>query len=127
MKTQYRDVNMRHERMSRLILINKIIEEYQKAGYVLTLRQLYYQLVSRSVIANRVQEYNNLSTLLTEGRMAGLVDWDAIEDRLRKPSSPASFKSHREHVAELCLRISCWIRLLSGSNQWSKNCKNHRR
>lgn len=34
MKTQYRDVNMRNERMLRLNLINKIIEEYQKAGYV---------------------------------------------------------------------------------------------
>jgi hypothetical protein len=60
-------------------------------GYVLTLRQLYYQLVSRDIVPNKQAEYSKLSTLLKEGRMAGIVDWDAIEDRLRKPSKPSSF------------------------------------
>jgi len=72
----------------RLELINKIIEEYAEEGYKLTLRQLYYQLVSRDIIANRVQEYAKLSTLLVKARMAGVVDWDAIEDRLRRPFLP---------------------------------------
>lgn len=80
----------------RLVIINEIIEEYQEEGYVLTLRQLYYQLVSRDVVPNKQSEYSKLSTLLKEGRMAGIVDWDAIEDRLRKPSSPASFDSPQD-------------------------------
>ena len=66
----------------RLAIINGIIEEYQAQGYVLTLRQLYYQLVSRDIIPNQQKEYNKLSILLKEGRMAGVVDWDAIEDRI---------------------------------------------
>ena len=65
--------------------INSIIEEYSEQGYRLTLRQLYYQLVSRDIIPNQQKEYAKLSTLLTKGRMAGVVDWYAIEDRLRKP------------------------------------------
>lgn len=69
-------------------MINDIIEEYQAQGYRLTLRQLYYQLVSRDVIPNKVTEYSKLSTLLKEGRIGGIVDWDAIEDRLRRPSLP---------------------------------------
>lgn len=68
--------------------VNKIIEEYQADGYKLTLRQLYYQLVSRDVIPNRQPEYAKLSGLLVKGRMAGVVDWDAIEDRLRVPHIP---------------------------------------
>lgn len=80
----------------RLSIINGIIEEYQEQGYVLTLRQLYYQLVSRDVVPNKQSEYSKLSTLLKEGRMSGIVDWDAIEDRLRKPSSPASFENPEE-------------------------------
>lgn len=68
--------------------INSIIVSYQKQGYKLTLRQLYYQLVSRGLIPNKVQEYAKLSTLLTKGRMAGVVDWEAIEDRLRRPYLP---------------------------------------
>ena len=82
----------------RLDYINEIIEEYQDQGYTLTLRQLYYQLVSRDVIPNKQNEYAKLSTLLKEGRMAGIVDWDAIEDRLRQPSRPAAFESPRDII-----------------------------
>lgn len=72
----------------RLELINSILEEYVADGYVLTLRQLYYQLVSRDVIPNKQIEYVRLSNILKKGRMAGIVDWDAIEDRVRKPQIP---------------------------------------
>lgn len=69
-------------------MINGIIEEYSSRGYSLTLRQLYYQLVSRAIVANKLAEYKKLSNLLKEGRMGGIVDWDAIEDRLRVPYTP---------------------------------------
>ncbi len=92
-KIKFRDIRMNKANKARLEVINSIIEEYQDQGYILTLRQLYYQLVSRDVIPNLHKEYAKLSNLLKEGRMAGIVDWDAIEDRLRKPSSPASFDS----------------------------------
>lgn len=71
-----------------LEIINGIIEEYSQQGYKLTLRQLYYQLVSRDIIANNLKEYAKLSKLLVQGRMAGIVDWDAIEDRIRRPYLP---------------------------------------
>lgn len=90
-KIRFRSVHLSKANKERLDVINQIIEEYQAQGYTLTLRQLYYQLVSRDVVPNKVAEYAKLSTLLKEGRMGGIVDWDAIEDRLRKPSSPASW------------------------------------
>lgn len=74
--------------MAQLEKINEIVEDYQAQGYRLTLRQLYYQLVSKNVIANHDREYKKLGRLLVEGRMAGIVDWSAIEDRLRQPSRP---------------------------------------
>lgn len=92
-KIKYRNMHMSKANKKRLEIINGIIEEYQQDGYVLTLRQLYYQLVTRDVIPNKQSEYSKLSSLLKEGRMAGMVDWDAIEDRLRKPSKPSSFNS----------------------------------
>ena len=87
-KQQFRKVRLSKANMARLEDINEIIKSYQRQGYVLTLRQLYYQLVSRDIIPNKLAEYSKLSTLLKEGRMGGIVDWDAIEDRLRKPSRP---------------------------------------
>ena len=73
---------------NKLLLINSIIEDYMSKGYRLTLRQLYYQLVSRDVIPNNDKEYAKISDLLVKGRMAGIVDWEAIVDRNRTPRLP---------------------------------------
>jgi hypothetical protein len=62
---------------------NTIIAEYQRAGFGLTLRQLYYQFVSRDLIANRQTEYKRLGSVINDARLAGLIDWNAIEDRTR--------------------------------------------
>lgn len=89
MKIQYKEhlaLNAKNKDM--LDRINSIVEEYVAQGYILTLRQLYYQLVSRDVIANKKAEYDKLSVLLTKGRMGGVVDWSAIEDRGRKARLP---------------------------------------
>jgi hypothetical protein len=62
---------------------NKIIEDYQAQGYVLTLRQLYYQFVSKGMIENTEKSYKNLGNVITKARTAGLISWKAIEDRNR--------------------------------------------
>lgn len=102
MKRKFRKISLGKANKARLETINSIIGEYQAQGYVLTLRQLYYQLVSRDVIPNKQAEYSKLSNLLKEGRMAGVVDWSAIEDRLRKPEKPAGWDSPKE-ILEACI------------------------
>jgi hypothetical protein len=62
---------------------NAIIEEYNAEGLTLTLRQLYYQFVSRDLIPNRQDQYRRLSRVISDGRLAGLIDWFAIVDRTR--------------------------------------------
>jgi hypothetical protein len=62
---------------------NAIIAEYQARGFTLTLRQLYYQFVARSLIDNGQSEYKRLGVAVKNGRRAGLIDWAAIEDRTR--------------------------------------------
>lgn len=79
---------------------NKILEEYAEQGYRLTLRQLYYQLVARDFIPNRVQEYTKLSKTLVIGRMNGLIDWDMIEDRTRKPYLTYYINSIQEAIKD---------------------------
>lgn len=88
-KEQFRNkVGLSKRNLKLLHTINNIIDEYAAEGYTLTLRQLYYQLVSRDIIANRTQEYAKISSILVKGRMAGIVDWSAIEDRIRTPYLP---------------------------------------
>jgi hypothetical protein len=64
--------------------VDKIIREYAKQGYVLTLRQIYYQLVARAVIENSERSYKNLGNLVNDARIGGLLPWDMIEDRARE-------------------------------------------
>lgn len=62
---------------------NTILAEYRRQGFKLTLRQLYYQFVARDLLPNTLRSYKNLGSVVSDGRMAGLIDWDSIEDRLR--------------------------------------------
>ncbi len=62
---------------------NEIVAEYSRQGLVMSLRQLYYQFVSRGLAPNQKQFYKNLSYLLVEARMCGMCDWLAIEDMTR--------------------------------------------
>ncbi len=49
----------------------------------LTLRQVYYQLVSAGTIENNRNAYAKLTRMLGKARLDGMVDWRAIEDRSR--------------------------------------------
>jgi hypothetical protein len=97
MKEAFVNVRFRQDSLERIGQCNAIVGEYEEQGLRLTLRQLYYQLVSRDIIPNVEKSYKNLSSLVTDARMSGLMDWDAIEDRVRVPRVQSEF----ENVAEL--------------------------
>jgi hypothetical protein len=61
-----------------------IIREYVQQGYRLTVRQLYYQLVARGIIENTERSYKKITVLVNDAKLAGYLDWDAIEDRTRE-------------------------------------------
>jgi hypothetical protein len=72
---------------------NTIIADYLEQGLRLTLRQLYYQCVVRNLFPNEEKSYRNLGSLLNDARLAGLVDWAAIEDRVRQPRKASEWSS----------------------------------
>jgi hypothetical protein len=84
----YKEKNFRQASRDLIDTANGILREYQAGGYTLTLRQLYYQFVSRNIIPNNEKSYDNLGVLITDARLAGLVSWTAIEDRGRTPHPP---------------------------------------
>lgn len=61
----------------------EIIDQYRAEGFVLTLRQLYYQFVSRGLLENKDRNYKNLGNWVSDARLTGLIDWYSIEDRGR--------------------------------------------
>jgi hypothetical protein len=83
MKEKFRDSTFRKSSLDQITLINRIVEDYQRQGYDLSLRQLYYQLVAGGHIANSEKSYKHIGVLVGNGRLAGLIDWNAINDRTR--------------------------------------------
>jgi hypothetical protein len=92
-KRTFKSVRFSEKSLGLIENCNTIIADYQSQGLRLTLRQLYYQLVTKNIIPNVERSYKNLSALLTDARMSGKTDWNAIEDRIRQPVIPAEWSS----------------------------------
>jgi len=90
--------------------VNEIVEAYNVMGYQLTLRQVYYQLVARDIIPNSDKSYHNLGELVSKGRLLGLIDWYAIEDRTRFVRKLSHWNEPSEivHSAVNSYRIDLW-------------------
>lgn len=63
---------------------NAILGEFHGQGYTMTLRQLHYQFVRHNFYKNTKKNYKRLGSAMSDGRLAGLVDWDMMEDRVRE-------------------------------------------
>lgn len=98
-----------------------IIQQFQAQGFDLTLRQLYYQFVAGALIQNKDSEYKKLGDIVSDARMAGLIDWNAIVDRTRFLRSLDHWtapheiikdcvKSYRiDRWATQSLRVEVWV------------------
>jgi len=87
--------------------IKDIAKEYQNDNYILTLRQLYYQLVSRDIVPNHDKVYKKISSIKDDVVYSGLVDWDVFEDRGRVPS----IAYYENSIADALRRTKEWYRL----------------
>lgn len=120
-KIAYIEKKFSPARLAEIAQANVILDEYQTQGFDLTLRQLYYQFVSRGLIENNLQSYKRLGDVISEGRLAGLIDWTRIVDRTRNlvnnshwtnpgeimKSAAASFRLDK--WANQPYRVECWI------------------
>jgi len=110
MKICYREQKFQKQTLTLIAQCNTVIADYQAQGFTLTVRQLYYQMVSRNIIENTERSYSRLDELVSNARLGGLIDWLAIEDRTRSLrynshwSSPASII----HSARQSYQIDKW-------------------
>jgi hypothetical protein len=110
MKICYREIKFHRASLTLIQKVNGIIEEYTAMGYSLTLRQVYYQLVARDVIENKERSYKNLGNLISDARLAGLIDWRAIEDRTRNVRANSHWDSPSDiiHSAAYSFAYDKW-------------------
>jgi hypothetical protein len=97
-KIKYQEIRLSQKSLDLIAVCNQIIAEYTRQGYILTLRQLYYQCVSRDIIPNRQSEYKRLGSVVNDGRLAGLIDWSMLEDRTRNVQSISHWDSPEQII-----------------------------
>jgi len=95
--------------------------EVLRAHRPMTVRQVYYQLVSRQVIENTRSQYQEVSNLLVNARKESDIPWEWIEDRLRRPRMVAMWseltdfwatvkESYRRDIWSGQSRyVECWL------------------
>lgn len=107
---KYEDRNFKARSLELIALANDVIRTFKADDYDLTLRQLYYQLVTINAIENKQTEYDNLGRLISNARRAGLVDWNAIVDRTRELRRLAHWDGASDGIAAIAqqFRLDLW-------------------
>lgn len=86
----------------------EIVERYNKG--VLTIRALFYQLVSIGM-TNSDRHYKRVVNAMIEARWAGLIDWDTFSDRDRMMIGETKYKEtiYEEKVSLAKRQIELWM------------------
>jgi len=100
-KIKYTNIKLQARTLAQIETANEILREYGAQGYQLTLRQLFYQFVSRGLISNEERSYKTLGSVISRGRLVGLIDWDYIKDLTRKHLSNPHWYLPQE-IVEAC-------------------------
>lgn len=110
MKQKFIDHKFNNASLKVIETANGILSEYEAMGYRLSLRQLYYQLVARDLIENSVKSYKRIGNLISDARLAGMVDWGMIKDRGRETVIPTAWTSpaHIVRAAAEQFRVDRW-------------------
>jgi hypothetical protein len=83
MKRKYRDWGKRGPYKETRALIEQADNILQGYAFPLTLRQLFYKLVTTNTVANTPAEYKRLGNMMSDARYWGLIDWKMLIDRGR--------------------------------------------
>jgi len=65
-------------------IVDAALDIFQQYDTAITLRQLYYRLVSRLLIPNTINSYKRLSRVMVKAREDGDVPLNCLEDRSRR-------------------------------------------
>ncbi len=110
MRIQYVPKNFSGGSLAVIDQANAILDEYAGDGLDLTLRQLYYQFVARGLLENKQTAYKRLGSIVSDARLAGLIDWTRIEDRTRNLQGLTHWRSPAEvlQAARDSYRVDHW-------------------
>lgn len=112
MKEKFCDINMRSDALALVSWADSVLTRYADQGYVMSLRQLYYVGVTENLYTNEEASYKRLGDIITNGRMAGLLDWNGIEDRGRR----GHYQSYWDKTSDIIRSAADSFKI----NKWEK-------
>lgn len=120
MKMCYKERRFKDTSIAIIDEANEILEDLSAQGFTLTVRQLYYRLVTRNTIANNEKSYQNLISVINDARLAGLIDWQHLEDRTRHLRELEHFIDGRDALRRLAswYHIDMWERQYNRPEVW---------
>lgn len=121
MKEKFVDHSFTEQNAAIIVQANVVVDSYRAQGFKLTLRQLYYQFIARDLLPdswadkqtgskNSLRSYKKLGNIINDARLAGLVDWDMIEDRGRETVMTFSWVDPEEYFGDVpsWFKIDMW-------------------
>jgi len=89
--------------------VREILGEYE---FPMTLRGIFYRLVSEQLLVNTRSEYSQLSDKLARAREQGQIPWDSIVDLTREPIVPSTWADLGEFAETVrgAFRLEVWER-----------------
>lgn len=102
MRERFDNTSLQVKTLEVLQQANTILADYQRQGFVMSLRQLFYQFVRRNWMENTYNNYKRLGEVLKVGRNHGIVDWDFMEDRVRNLTTPFAVENSKHMMDTAC-------------------------
>jgi len=83
--------------------IQGVLDYYNKLKLLpITIRQLYYEMVTKNIIANNLKEYKKFVKLMTYARENYIIPYNNIVDSTRGLDTPIQF-DHLKNLRHVCL------------------------
>src|SRR5664279_1671557 len=88
----------------------------------MTIRQLFYRLVSVEALENSIADYKKVSRVMTGARESGQVPFEWIVDRSRPTYAPSVFDDIKDGLMALrnCYRKDYWQNQIAHVEVWAE-------
>lgn len=77
------ELRLRRATIEMIGQVNAVLAHAHQQNVKMTLRNVYYKFVKNGWFENSDDNYNRLKNAVGQGRLAGLISWDDIEDQER--------------------------------------------
>jgi len=112
-KICYKPHRFRGDALRLIERIESICTSMQRQGYSMTVRQVYYALVSDDIIPNTEKSYDRIIGIINDARLSGDLDWDLIEDRTRNLNDV----HHMDDPQDIIRSAARWYSIGKWANQ----------